>query len=460
MKILSTNTAIEDEIKTAPASPAALATTDSVKQHGVREPRHLADATVAPSQVTIYDPPITVAMFKELDSDTLTASVQIRHDLALEPMLKLRPNTQRRSSPVFQNLYRQYWTAMEQELQLLGTTGSTPNRLLRCLEEIKKLIINCYPSSSAVMESMSEVFDLDLLQHQIMNGTLSLEPFMEEISRILKQNCAPRRDSLVDHLVELAKGGKYVLMVREFFEILELMKLDLANYHLLSLKSTPIEVIVKMERDYFKSEMAKGHRSLETARNWLAKNGDDFCFEDFKRVFATSIVNKKIEMPETWFLDTARIATCRNEIQMLSISASIMAGIRQLCGKSIDQESMMELKSRVVVLVNAPKTKVKDLSDGVSIVLTRCNVSMDIVNACEDIINRLIRPDSPLFLTIQDRVHDVIVAGVVDPASLPNVIKDNKITMWTDELTLLVNKLNKMQSHHWTVFHEMYQSSS
>ena len=165
-------------------------------------------------------------------------------------------------------------------------------------------------------------------------------------------------------------------------------------------------------------------------------------------------------MPETWFLDTARIATCRSEIQMLSISASILAGIRQLCGNSIDQDSVLELKSRVVVLVNAPKTKVKDLSDGVSIVLSRCNVSTDIVNSCEDIINRLIRPDSPLFLTIQDRVHDVIVAGIVDPSSLPNVIKDKKVTMWSEELALLVSKINKMHSHHWTVFHEMYQTSS
>lgn len=460
MKAFSTNTAIEEDIKTAPASPSGIISIDALKVQSTWEPRHLSDSTVHATNVTIYDPPITVAMLKELDSDTLTASVQIRHDLVLEPMLRLRPNSQRRTSQVFQSVYRQYWTAMEQELQQFATNRETPKRLLRCLEEIKKLIINCYPNSSAVIESMTEVFDTDLLEHQIINGTLTLGPFMEEIARILKQNCAPRRDPLVDHLVEMANNGKYVLMIREFFEILELMKLDLANYHLLSLKSTPVEVITKMERDYFKLEMIKGNKSLESVRSWLPTDGSTITFDHFKQQFAMLMIDKKTDIPETWYLDASRINTYRNEVQLLTISASVLAGIKQICGKSVGQESTAELKSRIMVLVNSPKTKVKDLCENLSIVLARCNVDATLIANCETIINRLIRPDSPLFQTVQERVQKVICDGILDPSTLPDNILDKKLSNWTSELTELVAKMNKMHIHHWTVFHEIYQTLS
>jgi hypothetical protein len=460
MKYSHSTAIAEEDVKTLPESPSQEEL--ALYSGGPSEPvadmsLHAIHHSAHPDSV--FDPPITSAMLKELDNEVLNASVQIRHDLILEPQLKLRPNSQRRSSIVYQQNYKRYWAAMDLELEYFLVSGAVPHRLLRAIGEMRKLILACYPMSAMVTEGLKEFFDTDLLRHQLINRTLPLVTLIEAIANLLKQNCAPRRDLLVDHLVELAKEGRYLIMIREFFEIMELMKLDLANYHLQHLKRFSNTSIVTMERDFFQRELSKGRQGIERTRTWISISGNcDNSYFVFKQQFVETFIVPYKKFPETFYLDKTRIGTLRNELQMISIACAITSGLRQICGRNLNEDSMAELKSRIMVLVASPETHVNDIAKNVVLVLERIKAPKEIIEGCSGFIDKIIRPESPLYITILRRLHEVLSQAILqDLENINEISMQKKLGHWLVELSQLYTKLQKMLRHHWTVYHPLYE---
>ena len=441
-------------------------TGDQMEDTAVCESSTATNQPVASSTTTIYDPPITSAMLKELDCDTLTVSIQIRHDLALEPMLKLRPNSKRRNSGKYTALCKQYWSAMEHEIREFMVSGQKPMRLLRSLSEIRNLMIICYPTSKTVLDGLSAYFEPDLLEHQIMNRSLSLVPLVETLAGILKENCAPRRDALVDRLVDLAREEKYVVMLREFFDVIEIMKLDLANYHMLQLKKLPTAQVIAMEQDFFAKEVKEGRKTVDSTKFWflggVGAEADSSAYKQFKQATAATFVHADKAFPDNWFLDQARINTLRNDVQNISISASIYAAIKQLCGKRVCEADWGELKERLNVLIRSSTTTMKQVTDAIRIIISRSEgMTEEQVEKCCESVDKIVRPGSPLFLTINERVMAVIESGLnnlqLDDA-IVQVINDKKLSVWQTELLNLLSKLHTMINHHWAVYHPLYEA--
>lgn len=466
MKDLPSATIAEDELTATLASPVSstpspLSTGTSIVSPLIEHDISTLESQPIVSLESIYEPPITASMFRELDDEMLHFNVQIRHDLVLENALKLRPNLQRRCCPVFKQTYKNYWASMEYEVEAFLANGTKPHRLLRAMEEIRKLILSCYPKSDSVLQVMSQVFDIDLLHHQIINQTFSLVPFMECLAMVLKQNCAPRRDLLVDHLVELAREGRFVSMLREFFEVMELMKLDLANYCLMKMKNNN-QNIVSMERHFFNRELESGSISMLKTQEWIAdySNPTKSPFETFKTKFIATLLDmSKSNFPETFNLDKSRIGLIRNDIQLISIAASITSGLKQLCGQSINKDLMAELKNRLLVLVASSNTQINDISKNVIMVLQRVHTPQKVIEGCPEFINRIIRPDSPLYETVLKRIQGILIQGIVyDLDNINDECKLKKLGHWSDELQVVHCKIKNMMRHHWTVYITLYEA--
>ncbi|KAI5122802.1 hypothetical protein M0805_000145 [Coniferiporia weirii] len=100
-------------------------------------------------------------------------------------------------------------------------------------------------SDEASILWLREAFDVPLIEQQLRHGIFDPVKLLVAVSKLLREHCAPARDSMVDTMLDIArkcspgKGGHLVdtlAAIRMCFELLELMRLDLANHLLANLR--------------------------------------------------------------------------------------------------------------------------------------------------------------------------------------------------------------------------------
>ncbi|KAF8442909.1 Tcp11-domain-containing protein [Boletus edulis BED1] len=124
---------------------------------------------------------------------------------------------------------------------------------------------------------LRSVFDPELIHQELQHNLFDPSGLFIVIGQTLKSHCAPMRDRAVDAMVEVAKacapggGGSKadaVRAVRMCLDILELMKLDIANHQLQTLRPFLIDSSGQYELKAFKSRRGLSS-SLDVTRDWI-----------------------------------------------------------------------------------------------------------------------------------------------------------------------------------------------
>ncbi|KDQ09864.1 hypothetical protein BOTBODRAFT_178606 [Botryobasidium botryosum FD-172 SS1] len=122
--------------------------------------------------------------------------------------------------------------------------------------------------------ALRAALDPVLISQELSHGVLDPASLFRYIGDTLKCHCAPMRDCLVERMVEVASTegvGKRgaVKALRMCFEILELMKLDIANHQLQALRPYLLETSVDFELKTFHDRYERGLITLHQTRDWL-----------------------------------------------------------------------------------------------------------------------------------------------------------------------------------------------
>ncbi|KAI6099327.1 T-complex protein 11-domain-containing protein [Pisolithus croceorrhizus] len=297
-------------------------------------------------------PLINRQTLKELDLSAILRNPQLRHDLMFDAGLQFRPTSGRRK----RDLSDKYWRCRRPcDLSLRlpvcsRTQGScpqysllpshiftlrTPSRMRLLLTEFLEVLLfasqdaYAHPSTlqpqierhAAQAAHLRSVFDPDLIQQELKHDLFDPSGLFVVIGQTLKSHCAPMRDRAVDAMVEVAKkcapggGGTKadaVKAVRMCLDILELMKLDIANHQLQALRPCLA----------FKGRKGQGS-SLDITRKWMGiitpvlKGLTDLVFDppptpapqcsSGSTVVAPSAMCPLPLYPETTYLDSARL---------------------------------------------------------------------------------------------------------------------------------------------------------
>ncbi|KDQ62422.1 hypothetical protein JAAARDRAFT_30329 [Jaapia argillacea MUCL 33604] len=175
-----------------------------------------------------------------------------------------------------------------------------PSRIRPLLEELLEVIITVtqptlptqpsglYVPTKAVQaqarqhatqeETLRRAFDLDLIEQELKHKVFDPSGLFRVVGDILKVHCAPMRDRHVDAMVSLAQtcapGGigtkaDAVKAIRMCFEVLELMKLDIANHQLQTLRSYLATNTPTFEYRIFQDRQKSGQLSVHYTRQWL-----------------------------------------------------------------------------------------------------------------------------------------------------------------------------------------------
>ncbi|KAE8234547.1 hypothetical protein CF326_g408 [Tilletia indica] len=115
-----------------------------------------------------------------------------------------------------------------------------------------------------------QMLDPALITQQIKHGVLNLEAMIRFLAKVLKMHCAPMRDELVEGMVNVVcQQGDIVRGLRMCFEILELMKLDIANHQLRTNRPKLVETAVDFEVHWFREQIAQGKLTLDRTSRWF-----------------------------------------------------------------------------------------------------------------------------------------------------------------------------------------------
>ncbi|KAI0345793.1 Tcp11-domain-containing protein [Trametopsis cervina] len=140
---------------------------------------------------------------------------------------------------------------------------TTPSAPLTALHPV--LLHPHYQQNASHVSYLRSILDIDLIQQEIGHGLFDPSGVFQAIGDIIRCYCAPMRDHAVDQMVGLAKscgpGGTgtkndAVRAIRMCFEIMELMKLDVANHQLQTLRPYLVHSAAQFELKMFQEKTA------------------------------------------------------------------------------------------------------------------------------------------------------------------------------------------------------------
>ena len=239
-------------------------------------------------------PPVTPESLAELDMPRIINNPKLRHDVNFDRELHFRPNLDGSKGRQKMKLAEDYWKALEGELFLFGfvhknladpeqaqnTTywqdilGCGQKRLSKLFHAIRDILKTLVPDCD--QKSIEERLDVDLIMQEVLNGVLDLVDLGNWLAKVIKNHCAPMRDELVDNMrAEINRGAltdkplTLVNGIRELLNILEYMKLDVANHQIRHMRPLLIEDTVNFQRRYNAHRISMNKIDIGRSRAWL-----------------------------------------------------------------------------------------------------------------------------------------------------------------------------------------------
>ncbi|KAF8073790.1 T-complex protein 11-domain-containing protein [Lyophyllum atratum] len=331
---------------------------------------------------------------KELDLDVILRNPQLRHDLLFDPGLQFRPTCSRRKRGMCERYWAALIQEVESGCTCVSfdsygkphtvvcacvqvpkppshpvvayssalnvLTLRMPSRIRNLLAEFLEVLLlviqplssisGMYVNPNTFKSQMQEhsaqaayirsIFDPALIEQELKHELFDPSGLFSAIGGILKGHCAPMRDRAVEAMVQAAQacapggtGSKSdaVSAVRMCLEILELMKLDIANHQLQTLRPFLMRTYsLQLTREWLRSAhsdlLARGPISHPRHTSQVLKGTLDLVFDPPPSspsastassssppptpIFqsATSSSSRLQGPPETAYLDNNRLA--------------------------------------------------------------------------------------------------------------------------------------------------------
>jgi hypothetical protein len=238
-----------------------------------------------------------------------------------------------------------------------------------------------------ISKQIEEVFDESYLTHQMENKVFDLYKIAHYTVEKMLQLCAPVRDA---EIRSIAKEDKISIALIKILDILELMKLDLANYRLQSIKPHLMQQAAEYEAKKFSEALENGKVGLRMTEQWLSesyqkmkevsdsRNPEQIERPDLKLKFHQILNNALLSLlfsntavdtntiPETLKLDQERIFGFQNELQALTIVAALTTLSRNVLPVFRGEDGALKAMVKTLLnLLSKPDTTVETLSDAI-----------------------------------------------------------------------------------------------
>ncbi|CAN9498645.1 unnamed protein product [Ophioblennius macclurei] len=320
-------------------------------------------------------PPRLVSVEELMETAKGVTNMALAHEIIVNQGFQVRPGELPEGSlerQVKDVLHQAFWDGLEAQLQ---EDPPSYEHVLKLLEEIKETLLSfLLPGRSRLSSHIEEVLDLDLIRQQAQNGALDIGGLSRFIVDMMGSLCAPCRDQDVQKLKELAD---IVTLLKSIFSVLDLMKVDMANFALSSIRPHLMQQSVEYERNKFQDFLEKQPNALDYTEKWLedtvrhlrggaeggaaaAPSSSLTPLQVHNQAYLLLLRwdHASVPFPETVLMDQVRFQEMQQEVQRLVLVSSVLL----LVSSSVEEELsgrpglMEELKNAVGVLLEDSHT--------------------------------------------------------------------------------------------------------
>ena len=426
---------------------------ENVKVGGEEGSRHYMNASMQPH--------ITSSSLEELDMTRIINNPKLRHDVNFDRDLHFRPNLD--GSKGKQKILQadQYWNAvlvefslyshLQRSLYTLRTQRSTQaydeNDLNRLMRLALRRLPNIFVAVRDILKTLvpdhdqaavAERLNVEHLIQQVQHGVCDLENLSEWLAMVLKNHCAPMRDGMVDAMEKMITTGareqcneELVRGLRALMNILEAMKLDVANHQIRHMRPLLIEDTVNFQRRYHAHRIAIGKIDGTRARAWIHDEMSEVPGSMPLEALVSGTIRDLLcatssssTPPPSFYLDVDRLRVLRVELQSSVYLELCRQVLKEILGADVPEQTLLNgyslLQDTLPAIVGS-SGKFYERRENVAVHLAHVVTQVDqratkfdvnLVQLTEQMLASCLRPDSHEYTITAGRVFDRLVPKV------------------------------------------------
>ncbi|XP_035518762.1 T-complex protein 11-like protein 1 [Morone saxatilis] len=327
--------------------------------------------------------PPTASLSSLMELENCVSNLSLAHEIVVNRDFCFKPQsppTDSLEGRVTEIVHRAFWDSLQEQLN-----GDPPNynHAVILLQEVKSMLLSLLlPGHVRLRSQLDEVLDMELIQQEVNHGALDLHRLAGYIINTMASLCAPVRDQEIRALRDLKEP---VELLREIFRVLGLMKTDMVNFTIQSLRPHLLQQAVQYERAKFQQILDKQPASLDNTTAWLQAAMSEEASalrapsespspDSQGPISATAVLNRAYmhllhwdaqdqKYPETVLMDRARLDALGQQLQMLVLEASVLLLTNAQCGGAIFslQGFVGKLRQSVAALLEGSHTREADL---------------------------------------------------------------------------------------------------
>ncbi|NXY90563.1 T11L2 protein, partial [Alcedo cyanopectus] len=417
-----------------------------------------SDSSSKPSSPTSASPPKIITFDELMAAARNLSNLTLAHEIAVNENFCIKQEDFPQNSvagTVKQIVHKAFWDNLESEL---NEDPPDYDHAIRLFEEIKEILLSFLtPGANRIQNQICEVLDTDLIRQQAEHNAVDIHGLANYVISTMGKLCAPIRDNDIE---QLKATDNIVELLREIFRVLDLMKMDMANYTIQSLRPYLQRNLVEYERTKFQEILEETPSALDLTTEWIKESIEDelsslsdesssspVADSSKPTISPTLVLNngylKLLQwdyhktIPETLITDEVRLQELREKLNQLKIIACVCLITNNMVGAAIVNMSDFaeQLKRISVPLLEGMSKKTFDLKEALNAIG---------VQICSKVNRSLTERDLP---TLNEEIQNNLlgqIAHIVEENNPISTLIDKRIQSFMRSLLALPSFQNCM----------------
>ncbi|KAM9760015.1 T-complex protein 11-like protein 2 isoform 2-T2 [Menidia menidia] len=436
--------------------------------------------------------PPTASLSSLMELENCVSNLSLAHEIVVNRDFCFKPRSPSADSlegRVTEIVHQAFWDSLQEQL---NSDPPNYNHAVVLLQEVKTLLWSLLlPGHSRLRAQLDEVLDMELIRQQVDHGALDLHKLAGFITNTMASLCAPVRDSEVRALQDLKDP---VELLKSIFRVLGLMRTDMVNFTIQSLRPHLLQQAAQYERTKFQQILEKHPASLDNTATWLQAAAEEEASACGARCdspgpdsrcppSATAVLNRAYlrllrwdpqedKYPETVLMDRARLDALGRRLQVLVLEASVLLVSGSRFGGVISplRGFVGKLGQSVAALLEGSRARETELKAAMlglgEVVLKQVTEALSNQGAgalpqeSQDLlrgqISDLWRQNNPVRTLIGERVQDFLLAMLQGSLAKKNPELPYPLGLLSAELAELGMNFRQIVHFNRTVFGPFY----
>ncbi|XP_036031280.1 T-complex protein 11 X-linked protein 2-like [Onychomys torridus] len=317
---------------------------------------------------------------EDIETANEVSKLSIAHEIVVNQDFAVQENDlpgNSLESKFVETMYNAFWDHLKDQLSHNPPDFSCALELINNIKQI--LVSLLLPRQNHLRNEIEEVLDVDLLKQETEHGALDVPHLSNYILNLMALLCAPVRDEAVQKLESIKDP---VELLRGIFHVLSLMKMDMMNYTIKSIRPYLQEHSIQYERAKFQELLDKQPNLLDCTTRWMTRAATDIStplpstsvssssssgtissfpspkpdpeppslttvlYQGYLNLVLRDHGNE--EFPETLLMDKARLQNMKSRLRHLTILASVLLVARSFsCGVLFSSPEFVDKLKRI-----------------------------------------------------------------------------------------------------------------